>query len=217
MRRSLLHNVNPGVFRACFALAGAGAEETRLQVRQWADEVALAADFRVVHDADAVLSAAEVESDAVALIAGTGSFAYGCGAGGQVARAGGWGALLGDEGSAFALGLEALRLVCRAADRRAPKTCLTAALLKHAQVDRVEELFGVYSTPRIPGESIAQLARFVTEACEAGDEVACGILNQAACQLADMVCAVVTGITPRNGVYVLSYCRRCISRVCVSA
>jgi N-acetylglucosamine kinase-like BadF-type ATPase len=195
----------PGcVPRACLALAGVGDEKVRLQVRQWASELALAAQVRVVHDGEAVLAAAETESAAVALIAGTGSFAYGRGVGERAARAGGWGSLLGDEGSAFALGLEALRSVCRAADGRARKTCLTAALLDHSQVGRVEELVAIYSTPRIPRESIAHLARFVTAACDAGDEVACGILDHAASQLADMVRAVVARITPREGTYMLA-------------
>ncbi len=61
-----------------------------------------------MHDAEAVLAAADAGASGVALIAGTGSFAFGRGEGDRVVRAGGWGYLLGDEGSGFAMGQEAL-------------------------------------------------------------------------------------------------------------
>ena len=59
------------------------------------------------------------------LIAGTGSICYARTADGRRARSGGWGHLIDDEGSAYALGRDILRAVVRAADGRAPATALT--------------------------------------------------------------------------------------------
>ena len=58
----------------------------------------------------------------VVLIAGTGSIAYGVNHDGFAARAGGWGYVLGDEGSGYWIGRQALAAVVREADGRGPKT-----------------------------------------------------------------------------------------------
>ena len=65
----------------------------------------------------------------VVIIAGTGSIAYGRNARSEAARAGGWGYMLGDEGSGYWIGRAALRAVLRDADRRGPATALTRLLL----------------------------------------------------------------------------------------
>src|SRR5437867_4340993 len=70
---------------------------------------ALAHRVRVISDAEAAHLGALGERAGVLLLAGTGSMALGRDARGRWARAGGWGPLLGDEGSAFWIGREWLR------------------------------------------------------------------------------------------------------------
>ena len=65
-----------------------------------------------------VIAAGTTEGWGVGVIAGTGSIAVGRTKDGQTARAGGWGHLIGDEGSAYSVVLDALRLVARRADGR---------------------------------------------------------------------------------------------------
>ena len=66
----------------------------------------------------------------MALVAGTGSVAYGRNAAGKTARAGGWGYLAGDEGSAYWIGREALAALALALDGRGPPTALLTMLLR---------------------------------------------------------------------------------------
>jgi len=94
--------LEPGtVDAAVLAVAGSGRAEQQRAIEQWAEHRALARRVRVVHDALPVLAAGSPEGWGVALIAGTGSLAYGClcdgrSSEGHSARAGGWGYLFGD-------------------------------------------------------------------------------------------------------------------------
>ena len=95
------------------------------------------------------------------LIAGTGSIAYGRDAEGRAARAGGWGYVLGDEGSGYWLGRQALRAVVRSSDGRGPATALTPRILAHYHVERADQLVReIYVGGTLPS-AIAALAREV--------------------------------------------------------
>ena len=91
------------VTSAVLAAAGSDRDENRRVFSEWANEIALADRFRIVHDAWPVLAAGTPECWGVALISGTGSIAFGRAADGRTTRAGGWGFLFGDEGSGYAL------------------------------------------------------------------------------------------------------------------
>ncbi|MBV9440526.1 MAG: hypothetical protein JOZ24_11085, partial [Candidatus Eremiobacteraeota bacterium] len=82
------------------------------------------------HDAPIALAGAVASRPAVVVISGTGSVAYGERADGSAIRAGGWGYLFGDEGSAFAVARDALALAMRA-DDEGRRTALGDAALQH--------------------------------------------------------------------------------------
>ncbi len=98
-------------------------------MREWAARTQLAATVDVIEDAALLLAAGTPDGWGVAVVAGTGSMAFARAADGRTARAGGWGPLLGDEGSGYAIALAGLRAAARAADGRAPATPLTDRLL----------------------------------------------------------------------------------------
>ncbi|MBI3461734.1 MAG: N-acetylmuramic acid 6-phosphate etherase, partial [Planctomycetes bacterium] len=106
----------------CIAAAGAGRPEQEGHLREWAQNRRLANQVIVVHDAEPVLAAGSPKGWGVAVIAGTGSFVFGRNPDGATARAGGWGPLLGDEGSAYAIAVEALRAIAQDADGCGPRT-----------------------------------------------------------------------------------------------
>ena len=93
---------------ACLAVAGTGREADRARVLDWARQRSLAKRVEVVHDAEPLLAAGTPEGWGIALISGTGSLAYGRSASGATARTGGWGYLIGDEGSGYALAIAGL-------------------------------------------------------------------------------------------------------------
>ena len=108
---------------------------------------------------------------------GTGSIAYGRNARGEAARAGGWGYVLGDEGSGYWIGRAALRAVLREADRRGPTTALspTAAGAFRRRRSAQGLIHEVYHTNLKPA-AIGALAHVRAGGVLAGDAVAIGIL-----------------------------------------
>jgi N-acetylglucosamine kinase-like BadF-type ATPase len=121
-------------------LAGADREENRQRLERWARDRRLARVFRVVHDAAPLLAAGTPNGWGVALIAGTGSFAFAQSRDGATARAGGWGYLLGDEGSGYAIALAGLRAAALAVDRRGRRTALVEGFMARLGVPKPVDL-----------------------------------------------------------------------------
>lgn len=132
------------------------------------------------------------ERHGILILAGTGSIAYGVNEAGQACRVGGWGYLMGDEGSGYALGMVALRAVVRIADGRdARRTALTQSVLSRLRVHEPIDLIGwLYSDPPRTRD-VAQLAPIVFSTAESGDVVASQIIEDAAHELVLMVQAVM--------------------------
>jgi N-acetylglucosamine kinase-like BadF-type ATPase len=178
------------VAAAVLGLAGSSREENQRALTAWADARRVARRFEIVSDALPVLAAASPECWGVALISGTGSFAFGRDRAGAAARAGGWGFLFGDEGSGYWIALAALRAAVRAADGRGPETQLTELLLERLGIRAAEELVSAVYPNAADRAWIASMADLVIAADERADGVARGILDGAASELASMVAAV---------------------------
>ncbi len=172
------------VVSACAGLAGADRPEDQILIRDWARQVQLAEHLEVTSDAALLLAAGTPEGWGLALVAGTGSMALGRNRENNSARAGGWGYLLGDEGSGYAIVLAALRAVVRAADQRGPATALTATLLDRMSVKLPQDLIAAVYRGSWDRSALAGLAPLVLEAAEKSDEVACRIVEDAARELA---------------------------------
>jgi N-acetylmuramic acid 6-phosphate etherase len=141
--------------------------------------------IRLEPDVAAALQSAVGDGPGIALIAGTGSIAFGRDAAGSTVRAGGWGHLLGDEGSAYWIGLRAAQAALRSADGREAETMLATTIPAAFGVARPEELVAIaHQTDRLGKAGMAALAPLVSQAAEAGDGVAAAILAAAANELA---------------------------------
>jgi N-acetylglucosamine kinase-like BadF-type ATPase len=145
-------------------------------------------------------------SDGINIVAGTGSIAYGEFAG-RSARAGGWGELFGDEGSAYWLAREGLRLFSRMSDGRTPRGALYESVRRHFNLqDDLDLCAAVYGKPLAQRSQFAQLSRLVSEAARAQDEAALGLFSDTARELADMVEAVRGALrVPDNTALPVSY------------
>ena len=168
----------------CFALTGVGrdAERTALEA-ELAGRVP-SRNWRLVTDAEAALEDAFGQGPGIVLIGGTGSVAWARHPDGSVTRAGGWGPILGDEGSGFAIGLAALRATVRAADGRGPPTAISTAVLAASGVNHVDQL--VQWSDNAQRSAIAALAPAVLALADR-DPVAGEITAGAARELAHLV------------------------------
>jgi len=197
--------VAPGPLAAAvLGLAGWDREQNARVLHRWADERRLAVRVRSVHDAEPLLAAGSPEGWGVALIAGTGSFAFGRAADGRSVRAGGWGYLFGDEGSGYSIALAGLRAAAKSADGRVPPTRLVDALLRRLDLREPPELIPAVYRFADDRARIASLADVVTQAAEEGDAQARGILDDAAGELAAMVAAVARRLGFSGGAFPLA-------------
>jgi N-acetylglucosamine kinase-like BadF-type ATPase len=139
---------------------------------------------RVVNDAVIALVAGAPARHGIVVLAGTGSIVYGQDPGGRIARAGGYGYLLADEGSAYWLGHQALRSAVRSADGRGPETRLGALVLETLGAASVPDLVPRVYEQALPRFEVAKLAALVQRAADAGDLPAASLLDAAASELA---------------------------------
>ncbi len=178
-----------GVRAVCAGAAGADTPEGRARLRDLLAERLPDAMIHVVHDSELLLAAAGLD-DGVALISGTGSVAWGR-RGDRSVRAGGWGYLLGDQGSGYWVAREA---VCRAlarVDRGLPEDALGRALAAECGLRSTEQLLDHFYN-HTDRRYWARRARIVFELAEAGDSSCRGIVDEAVAALAELV-ETVTG------------------------
>jgi N-acetylglucosamine kinase-like BadF-type ATPase len=135
-----------------------------------------------VGDAEAAMADAFPGGAGVLVVSGTGSIAWACSPDGAAIRVGGWGQLLGDEGSGWDIALHGLRAVARASDGRTPPTALTAALLPAAGVTAAPELIA-WSAAATKAQ-LAALAPAVLAAADRGDPAAVAIRDRAVSEIA---------------------------------
>lgn len=142
----------------------------------------LAERVHLTNDGELLLSALN-GAVGIALIAGTGSIALVRNAQGNIKRAGGWGHILGDEGSGYDIGRHALQAATRAADGRGPHTMLLDLISQHWHLNSADGLIDkVYHDE--DKASIAQLSTLVFMAARSKDSMARTIVEQAAHELA---------------------------------
>ncbi|GAB4126683.1 MAG: BadF/BadG/BcrA/BcrD ATPase family protein [Roseiflexaceae bacterium] len=188
------------VAAACLGLSGVDRPEDLILIRSWADERRLARILTVVNDAQLVVAAGTPDGYGVGLICGTGSIAVGRSIDGRTARAGGWGYLLGDEGSGYDISLKALRAAAQAADGRGHAHTLLNAMLQMWELSNAFDLIPFIYNQADPRAALADVPPLVTRLAEAGDPTCRTILYEAARELADAVIAAANQLGLRGAI-----------------
>ncbi|MEM2235144.1 MAG: BadF/BadG/BcrA/BcrD ATPase family protein [Desulfurococcaceae archaeon] len=149
------------------------------------------ADAIIVPDFVTAYYAVTLGDPGIAVIAGTGSIAYGRNSRNVSARAGGWGWFGGDEGSAIWIAMKAIEAAGKYFNGRGPKTLMGEKLLNFFKIkDPLQLINVVYSKVRENVGELGQLAKVVDEAAEEGDQLAQEILIKGGRELALMAKAV---------------------------
>lgn len=148
----------------------------------------------VVNDVVGAWATATGVGPGVAVISGTGSNVFGVGPDGRAWRAGGWGHLLGDEGSGYWLGVQSIKAALADREASGPRTALSDMAPAFFGVSSVEALASyVYSKPLTKGE-IASFAIETAKLAEEGDAVARELFERGACELGVQISAVIQQI-----------------------
>jgi N-acetylglucosamine kinase-like BadF-type ATPase len=181
------------VASACFGLAGFDRHDERALLQHWNNQSGWSRRLTTGNDADLVLAAGTPDGFGIALISGTGSIAYGRAPDGRIARAGGYGPLFSDEGSAYAVSITALTLVAKRADGRAAPPVSDelskVAFQRTASTDLNQLISHIYS-PAWDRSRIASLAPSLVLAAENDLEATRLLIEQPAKQLVELVVTV---------------------------
>ena len=179
------------VSAACAAIAGVSHPIHFHTMKDALDHALRLEAFELVSDARAALEGALDGRAGAVLVAGTGSIAMGINSSGEVARSGGWGPTISDEGSGYDIARRALKAVISSFDGRSPQTKLTLMVCDKLGIAGASDLPGVlYNSDSEPVE-IAPLAELVAEAAREGDRVAREILREAGRELGKLVVSVI--------------------------
>jgi N-acetylglucosamine kinase-like BadF-type ATPase len=188
----------------CAGIAGAGRRNVVRRLMVFVAQEFPTAVGQVTTDYEIALEAAVGTGPGVALIAGTGSVAFGRNAAGETARAGGYGPWIGDEGSAFEIGRQAVSAVARTRDADAPATVLGGMILSALQCPDWDEL-----TLRImkdPDDVFPKLFQVVASAANAEDSAAKEILFTSAIGLGNLAMIVIRRLGMKGEQFSLVKC-----------
>jgi N-acetylglucosamine kinase-like BadF-type ATPase len=168
-------------------LAGVDREPQKKRMLDWVQEQWPTSHVRVENDARIALASGGGVQEGIVLIAGTGSIAFGINQAGEHARVGGWGYLIGDEGSGYDIGRQAIAAVMRSFDGREQATVLVEKLLTTYGLDEPTALIPLVYDESFSRERMAGVARLVLEAAGEGDAVSLHLLERAADELCLLV------------------------------
>ena len=174
--------------RVCIGMTGASVPALVAWTENTIHEL-VPGDVKVMGDHIIAHRAAFGAMPGVLVIAGTGSIAYGRNEKGEIARAGGWGPAVSDEGSAFWIGREAVAAALRQHDL-AKSNGLLAAIIQSWRLESLEDVVRLVNTD--PGARFADLSAAVVAVAEKGNAAAQAIISRAGRELAELAGAVIT-------------------------
>jgi len=181
----------PNIKISLISAGVAGVAKKEWELRDFLFSLNIANDVIVTTDAHIALVGALLDTEGIIVIAGTGSIGYGR-RNNTEKRTGGWGYLLGDEGSAYDVGRRGIIAGLKAYDGRGEETVLLDMIYEYLGVGEMEALIKIiYEKAK---DIISGFARYVVKAGELGDKVALEILKSAAYELSCLAISTAEGL-----------------------
>ena len=181
---------------SCLGMAGLARPADQKVLGRICGELGFHKNCILTHDAQIALVGGTGKLAGVIIVSGTGSIVYGISSDGTEARSGGWGHLLGDEGSGYAIALCGLRAIARAEDGRGAPTQLANLMLSEIGLQQASDLIRwIHGASK---DSVAALAHLIFVAMEDGDSVANQIIQCAAGELVLATQAVIAELGPNQ-------------------
>lgn len=159
-------------------VSGAAHSSTKQQLIDVLTEVMPSTSLTVDNDAVIALYSGTMGKAGIVQISGTGSITYGINGQGKRGRIGGWGHFVGERGSGYGLGHDALQAVFSAHDHMGPETALTELIIDHFRVTELSRIIPSIYQANNPKETVASLGRLVMKAADSDDDVAKQIIEQ---------------------------------------
>jgi N-acetylglucosamine kinase-like BadF-type ATPase len=183
--------LTPADVWACgVGVAGASAEHSEAWLRDTLAPVLPDVQLALASDVEIALIGANGTPYGTLVLAGTGSVALGIDQRGQRLQVGGWGYLLGDEGSGYALSMRALQHMAQTSDAGA-RSQLAQDVLTHFGWRTPKALMRwLYAQPSPPVSEVASFAPRLLALADEGEPTAQAIVTEGASALATLVAHV---------------------------
>ncbi len=182
----------------CIGAAGISNPTVKQMFLSVADDAGYHHRMTITGDHQTAFYGALGKPDGAILISGTGSICYGKNSAGQEHRTGGYGHLIDDAGSGYAIGRDILSAVVRAYDGRGGTTVLTELVFQQLGCSTIEELVGFVYDKATNKRDIAALAPNLTKACDRKDRVALHIAADSAIALEELAIPVLETLGLQN-------------------
>lgn len=167
----------------CIGTAGVDTDKDKFILKQMIRATGFKNKIVVTNDSEIALYGGVGGEEGIILISGTGSICYGRNAEGKSKRAGGWGHLIGDEGSGYYIGINAIKKIVKGYDGIEQETVMADLILEHLKLKNAEDLIEFVYRSGAGKAEIAALAKLVDEAYKKGDSLAEEILLKSAFEL----------------------------------
>ncbi|MFM2064811.1 MAG: hypothetical protein RLZZ507_4482 [Cyanobacteriota bacterium] len=187
------HNIE--IIAICLGLAGVSRREDIEVIKSLVNELQNSqnipgitwklqpSNIIICHDALIALMGGVGDAVGIVVAAGTGSIVFGRNNQGITKRVGGWGYILGDEGSAYKIAVAGMQAALKSYDGRSEKTILLDNFQQHLQLENIEKLIEVIYRRGWGVKEIAALAPIIDQAATAGDIIANRIIDEAITEL----------------------------------
>lgn len=179
------------ILGVCLGTAGLIAKGAKEQLTEMLTSLTKATVVEVVGDMETALVANIEDEAGVLIISGTGAIGCGMDLNHQTYRSGGWGHLIGDEGSAYWIAMQGLRYALKGYDGRGSETALYEAFKKELGVKSHQALISMLYQVDFNKMKMAALSRVVAQIADEGDEVARRVLKEAGDELSHLAISVI--------------------------
>lgn len=171
----------------CISTAGISNKEAIEFITENLVSRGLNCDIHIVGDHEAALYGAFGKPEGIVLISGTGSICFGMNREGIRHRTGGYGHLIDDEGSGYAIGRDILKVAVQTYDKRISDSVILDLVLKELNCNSIEDIIRYTYNPNWNKANIAALAPLLLKAMEEGDVHANHICKKAVDNLVNLV------------------------------
>ncbi|WP_027340764.1 N-acetylglucosamine kinase [Halonatronum saccharophilum] len=185
--------------------AGVDREKDKLIVEEIFSKLGIKAKLLINNDAKTGLVGAHGEEKGIIIISGTGSIAYGIDSHKNFFRVGGWGHLIGDEGSGYYFGRRILEGVMKSYDGREETTTLTDKVMKKLDISSAEGIIDFIYSPDTGKNDVAKLAPLVFEEVKGGDKASQQIVQTGVEELAKIADQIIYKLSPEAKMVNISF------------
>ena len=175
--------------KICFGAAGISNPRMGEILKEELKNAGFSGKWKLCGDQEIALRGA-MDGPGVAVIAGTGSICFGKNAAGDTARSGGYGHLIDDGGSGYALGRDVLSAAVRAIDGRSKDRAILEVVYARLGGSVPGDIVSFVYSPDTDKSAIAQYSHIALNLAEAGNGEAQAILETGAAELHALVKAV---------------------------